>query len=1497
MTLTREEFAGRFGAPDTTAALSGFTPPGDTQIVLALVAALHPLRILEIGTAAGSMTANLTAWSPPDAVVFSLGVVADAAPRAGALGQAHEVPPRAEFGRHANHFGTGHKARLIVADSRGFDFTPLAPLDLVFVDGGHDQATARSDSARSYAALRPGGCLIWHDGDSPVHWVEVQAAVQSLRFPEPIYHVAGTGVAFLFKGEGVGATAAPERPRLAIAWHGEFLTRHSIPGVNRAVCAELLANGHNLTLHVPPFRTIAAAAGPLPPELAACQGVSLRTDITIRHQSPSDFTPPADSSLFVQVLPWEYGRIPRDWIEPILQTVDEVWTYSRSVERCFQVCGIPTERLAVIPLGIDPDRYRPGLCPLPLATRKTTRLLFLGGTIRRKGFDVLLAAYRRAFTAADDVCLVVKDHGVGTFYPGLTAEKRIAAVQADPRAPEIEYLDRDLTEEEIPRLYAACAALVHPYRGEGFALPVLEAMACGLPVVVTSGGPTDEFVPPSACWRLPGRVDYFPADRVGKTDTVGRPWWLEPDEGALVEILRAVVSGAGERARRGAAARRAALGWTWARTAAAVEDRARILRNRSPIRFRRTVPPVLVPSRPGSSPALPPRPRMPVPVSPDRPQVVIAWDGEFEPIHSLAGVNRAVCRELLARGHTLSLLRTPPREPAGGRVNLPPELVARVDAPLRADVTVRHRWPPDFTPPGGGGSFVLIQPWEYGRIPRAWVGPIQDQVDEVWAYTQAVKQAYVASGIPADRVALLPLGVDVDRFRPGLTPFPLTTRKRIKLLFVGGTIWRKGFDTLLTAYRKGFTADDDICLVVKDMGVGTFYRGQTAATEVAALQADPAAPAVEYLTTELPEDDLARLYAACDALILPYRGEGFGLPVLEAMACGLPVVVTSGGPTDEFVPPTAGWRIPSGVREFPQERVGNLETVGRPWCLEPEVPALVEILRAIVGDAKERLQRGAAARRAALEWSWTRTAAAIEDRVRVLRNRNPVRFRHLPSVPLSSLPVTPRGGEPLALFVVTSGLPPAVPIGRPRVSLTMIVKDEEQNLPACLGPVRGLVDEVVVVDTGSSDRTREVAAGLGARVSEFRWVDSFAAARNAALDQATGDWAFWLDADDRVDPDNVRKLTTLFAGLTWENAGYVMTCLCVPSEPGGTTTAVDHVRLFRHDLRHRWTYRVHEQIIPSLRATGATVRWSEVSVQHVGYVDAALRRRKLARDLRLLELERGEKPGDPFTLFNLGSVYHELGDMPAAIIALEASLAGSAPRDSIVRKLYSLLVQCHRRVGDRDRAFATCRAGRGIYPEDAELLFVEANLFREVGDTGSAERALWDLLNVQEAEHFGSVDTGLRGYKARHNLACLYRDQGRVAEAEVQWTTALTEEPGFVPAHLGLAEVYLSRGEEAEVHRVVEILRGLGPTAQAEAEALLGRFHIRQGDSAAARRALEAAAGRFPESVAVRVAISHAVMASGGDAAEVEAAVRAILALDPHHTQALHNLEVARQMR
>ena len=241
-------------------------------------------------------------------------------------------------------------------------------------------------------------------------------------------------------------------------------------------------------------------------------------------------------------------------------------------------------------------------------------------------------------------------------------------------------------------------------------------------------------------------------------------------------------------------------------------------------------------------------------------------------------------------------------------------------------------------------------------------------------------------------------------------------------------------------------------------------------------------------------------------------------------------------------------------------------------------------------------------------------------------------------------------GPPLRPVVLSSWVAPAPrPAGRPKVSLTMIVRDEEHNLPACLGSARGLFDEIVVVDTGSTDRTVEVARSFGAIVSEFPWIDDFAAARNAALDRATGDYAFWLDADDIIEPAQRPRLRALLDSLDRSDpAGHVVRCACDASSDGSGQTIVDHVRLFPLRPEVRWTYRVHEQILPALRRSGVPVRWSDVVVRHTGYVDPTVRARKMVRDRAILEAELARDPEEPFVLFNLGGLAMERGEWASA---------------------------------------------------------------------------------------------------------------------------------------------------------------------------------------------------------------------------------------------------------
>ncbi len=307
---------------------------------------------------------------------------------------------------------------------------------------------------------------------------------------------------------------------------------------------------------------------------------------------------------------------------------------------------------------------------------------------------------------------------------------------------------------------------------------------------------------------------------------------------------------------------------------------------------------------------------------------------------------------------------------------------------------------------------------------------------------------------------------------------------------------------------------------------------------------------------------------------------------------------------------------------------------------------------------------------------------------------------------------------------------------KPRVSLCMIVRNEEAHLARCLASVADLVDEMVVVDTGSTDQTRQIAARAGARVFEFTWQDSFAAARNESLRYATGDWIFWLDADESLDQDNRKRLADLFKKLPSENVAYLMRQLSRLADASHARAQVDQVRLFRNHPEIRWEYRVHEQILPAVRRQGGKLQSTDVIIAHEGFADPARQQAKVVRNLRLLEQELAQRPADPFVLYNLGAIALTEGRLVQALDYLGRSLARSQPGDSLLGKLHALIVRAHHQLGQRDAALAACRIGRSALPQDAELLFWEAVLHREGKDYQAAAACLEQILKSPEERSF-----------------------------------------------------------------------------------------------------------------------------------------------------------------
>lgn len=391
------------------------------------------------------------------------------------------------------------------------------------------------------------------------------------------------------------------------------------------------------------------------------------------------------------------------------------------------------------------------------------------------------------------------------------------------------------------------------------------------------------------------------------------------------------------------------------------------------------------------------------------------------------------------------------------------------------------------------------------------------------------------------------------------------------------------------------------------------------------------------------------------------------------------------------------------------------------------------------------------------------------------------------------------------------------------IALCMIVKDEEEMLPGCLEAVHEWVDEIVIVDTGSTDRTREIAAEFGARIVDFPWTGSFSEARNTSLEGVTSDWILYLDADEHLVEDDGRHLRE-YARRPWVEGVYLIETHYTGEFEMGTQTSHMPMRLFRRRPEYHWQGTIHEQLLHSF-PTMVPERFanSPVRVNHYGYLkDVVADRAKRERNLELL-LQQQDEPS-AFTQFNIGSEYGAMNDWTLARPYFERAyeLAQGEPawqEHQFAPMMVARLVTARRATGDLEGALQLIELGLTWWPAFTDLQFERAAIHHSRGELDQARSDAERALAMGDAPARYVAVQGKGSYQARMLLAIVLRDMGDVAAAREQLDTALAEAPHFLTIVLELAEVMLTTDEPDEVAAHIE--GRLGDRARAVSASLL----------------------------------------------------------------------------
>lgn len=344
------------------------------------------------------------------------------------------------------------------------------------------------------------------------------------------------------------------------------------------------------------------------------------------------------------------------------------------------------------------------------------------------------------------------------------------------------------------------------------------------------------------------------------------------------------------------------------------------------------------------------------------------------------------------------------------------------------------------------------------------------------------------------------------------------------------------------------------------------------------------------------------------------------------------------------------------------------------------------------------------------------------------------------------------------------------------ISLVMIVRDEERCIARALKSAACLVDEMIVVDTGSVDDTSAIAQAHGATVSSFTWVDDFGAARNAAIERAHGDYFMVLDADESLVTTASDPLREWVASAHIATAGSIRVSSATDSDGARIESVVTSVRLLPSKARYHG--RVHENPRGFQRLTPV----NGVNITHDGYEPQQILRKR-GRNESLLRVALAEDPDDAFHLFQLGRERQIVGDLAEATRLFEAALDAGNDRDPWRDELQARLLFVLGRGGHPEKALTRASSFLQAPHLSAEVLFSAGNLFLDVALirpssanelVDMAVRAWLTCLDIGEPDAGRDTTPGCGSFLAAENLAAVCEARGDT-QGRLHWATVAAD--------------------------------------------------------------------------------------------------------------------------
>ncbi|GLX70069.1 tetratricopeptide repeat-containing glycosyltransferase family 2 protein [Paenibacillus glycanilyticus] len=366
----------------------------------------------------------------------------------------------------------------------------------------------------------------------------------------------------------------------------------------------------------------------------------------------------------------------------------------------------------------------------------------------------------------------------------------------------------------------------------------------------------------------------------------------------------------------------------------------------------------------------------------------------------------------------------------------------------------------------------------------------------------------------------------------------------------------------------------------------------------------------------------------------------------------------------------------------------------------------------------------------------------------------------------------------------------------------IIVRNEEDMLAECLESIRGIADELIVVDTGSTDGTVDIALRYGARVIRAEWNDDFSSARNLALEHARTVWVLVLDADERLkgDSQSIRRQLRAAASTAYRLR---MEHLLDAANPTLSVSS-EAVRLFRADRGYRYHGEIHEQLVLIRETETGTVLkdvdgplcTGEHQIVHVGYMPDVLQRKsKAERNLRVITRQLSKRPNDPFCLYNYGVTLCQLGQSEEAAAAFRKALDYtplSAPYRPTLARDYAKVLSAQSRY---EEATALLRGETLRYPDYPDLFMLQGDSLTALGMLPEAKSAYETAIEAGAKPHSYISEKGSGSFQAELRLAALLHKTGETGAAGRHYESLLKAMPAWEEALAAWADDLQLLGE------------------------------------------------------------------------------------------------------